>query len=47
MAYDSADIETRWQARWRDARVFDAEVDDSAIDFHAYLTRRASNLTHN
>ena len=34
MAYDSADIETRWQARWRDARVFDAEVDDSRPKFY-------------
>ena len=25
MVYDSAEIETRWQARWRDARVFDAK----------------------
>ena len=34
MVYDSAEIETRWQARWRDARVFDAEVDDSREKFY-------------
>jgi len=34
MAYDSAEIETRWQARWRDAHVFDAEVDDSREKFY-------------
>ena len=34
MVYDSAEIETRWQARWRDACVFDAEVDDSREKFY-------------
>ena len=34
MVYDSAEIETRWQARWRDAHVFDAEVDDSREKFY-------------
>ncbi|HJM24882.1 MAG TPA: class I tRNA ligase family protein, partial [Candidatus Thalassarchaeaceae archaeon] len=34
MAYDSAEIEERWQARWREARVFDAEVDSSKPKFY-------------
>ena len=34
MAYDSAEIETRWQARWRDAGVFDADFDPSRPKFY-------------
>jgi len=33
MAYDSEEIETRWQARWADARVYEAEVDESREKF--------------
>ena len=40
MVYDSAEIETRWQARWRDARVFDAEVDDSREKFYCLEMRK-------
>jgi len=34
MTYDSTEIETRWQARWRDAGVFEAKVDDSRPKFY-------------
>jgi leucyl-tRNA synthetase len=34
MTYDSTEIETRWQARWRDASVFEAKVDDSRPKFY-------------
>ena len=34
MAYDSAEIETRWQARWRDGGVFDADFDPSRPKFY-------------
>ena len=34
MVYDSEDIETRWQSRWQEARLFEAEVDDSRPKFY-------------
>ena len=34
MPYDAQEIESRWQSKWSEDRVFDAEIDDSKPKFY-------------